>query len=117
MSEEPDDTEDLRIAEHERIMEAMSSIEGRLTKVEEAGEKILDGLDTATLELEDHSRTLFGHQNARRRQVEPGIVHVVSELASAFQDVRAVAKAGWAMLSLVGITTVISLVSLFVRLG
>lgn len=62
--------------------------------------------------LDDHSRTLFGHEDERRRYTDPGVVHVVSELASAFKDVRAVAKAGWAMLGLVGFSTALSLVSL-----
>jgi hypothetical protein len=62
----------------------------------------------------DHERTLYGHVDERRRATEPGIVHVVGELATAFKDVRAVAKAGWAMLGLVGFSTAVSLFSLFV---
>lgn len=61
----------------------------------------------------DHERTLYGHEDSRRRTSEPGVVHIVGELASAFKDVRAVAKAGWAMLGLVGISTAISMLSLF----
>jgi hypothetical protein len=63
--------------------------------------------------VSDHERTLYGHEDSRRRVTEPGLVHVVSELAGAFKDVRAVAKAGWAMLGLVGISTAISMFSIF----
>lgn len=65
----------------------------------------------------DHERTLYGHEDDRRRLVEPGLVQVVGELASAFKDVRAVAKAGWAMLGLVGFSTAVSLFSIFVRVS
>ena len=65
----------------------------------------------------DHERTLYGHEDDRRRLTEPGLVQVVGELASAFKDVRAVAKAGWAMLGLVGFSTAVSLFSIFVRVN
>lgn len=65
----------------------------------------------------DHERTLYGHEDDRRRITEPGLVQVVGELASAFKDVRAVAKAGWAMLGLVGFSTAVSLFSIFVRVS
>jgi hypothetical protein len=64
----------------------------------------------------DHERTLYGHEDSRRRGAEPGVVQVVGELASAFKDVKAVARAGWAMLGLVGFSTIVSLFSLFMRL-
>lgn len=62
----------------------------------------------------DHERTLYGHEDSRRRLSEPGMVKVVSELASAFKDVKAVAKAGWAMLGLVGFSTAVSLFSIYI---
>jgi hypothetical protein len=65
----------------------------------------------------DHERTLYGHEDTRRRVHEPGVVQVVGELASAFKDVKAVAKAGWSMLGLVGFSTAVSLFSLFVRIN
>lgn len=66
---------------------------------------------------QDHERTLYGHEDDRRRGSEPGLVQVVGELASAFKEVRAVAKAGWAMLGLVGFSTAVSLFSIFVRIN
>lgn len=62
---------------------------------------------------QDHERTLYGHEDSRRRVSDPGLVQVVGELASAFKDVRAVARAGWAMLGLVGFSTAVSLFALF----
>ena len=66
------------------------------------------------LQVADHERTLYGHEDSRRRMSEPGLVKVVSELATAFRDVKAVAKAGWAMLGLVGFSTVVSLFSIYI---
>lgn len=65
-------------------------------------------------QINDHERTLYGHEDHRRRSTDPGIVHVVSELASAFKDVKAVARAGWAMLGLVGFSTIVSLFSIYI---
>lgn len=74
----------------------------------------VDQLDTRVGDVE---RTLYGHPDDHRRTTEPGIVQVVNELAGAFKDVRAVAKAGWALMTLVGFSTILSLVSLFLRLN
>jgi len=65
----------------------------------------------------DHERTLYGHEDSRRRMSEPGVVQVVGELATAFRDVKAVAKAGWAMLGLFGVSLSISLFTFFQGLG
>lgn len=75
-------------------------------------EKIETQIEEISARTKDHERTLYGHEDSRRRPSEPGLVEVVGELAAAFKDVRAVAKAGWAMLTLVGFSTVISLISL-----
>lgn len=99
----------------ESMMEAVEEVKTRLETVEKTADLVLIGVNKNTSELADHSRTLFGHEEDRRRGNEPGLVHAVSELTTAFRDVRAVAKAGWAMISLVGLTTVISLVSFLVR--
>lgn len=76
---------------------------------------IKEVVERADQRSQDHERTLYGHEDARRRLSEPGLVQVVSELASAFKDVRAVAKAGWAMLGLVGFSTAVSLFTLFMN--
>jgi hypothetical protein len=87
------------------------------TKVLEELAAIRAKLTTHGQSIMDHERTLYGHEDTRRRITEPGVVQVVGDLASAFKDVKAVAKAGWSMLGLVGFSTAVSLFSLFVRIN
>ena len=77
-------------------------------------EEFNDRVSELERQIADHERTLYGHEDKRRRDSDPGLVQVVSELASAFKDVKAVAKAGWAMLGLVGFSTVVSLFSIYI---
>jgi hypothetical protein len=97
------------------LLEELKGLGERIDAVKLTADKAANQAASQKNMLTDHERTLYGHEDTRRRVSEPGVVQVVAELASAFKDVRAVAKAGWAMLGLVGFSTIVSLFSLFVR--
>lgn len=102
---------------HREIMGELKDLRNRFQSVESTGNKALDLLEAQDYRLGEVERTLWGHTDSRRRESDPGIVQVVNEIASAYKEVRAVAKAGWALLGLVGFSTVLSLLSLFLRIS
>lgn len=77
-----------------------------------------DGVSASTLELlhevdgrlMDVERTLYGHPDPSRKITEPGVVATVTELNKAFLSVQSVARAGWALIGLVGVGTVANVI-------
>lgn len=91
----------------------LKTIERRIEAVNYTAKKALELIEGHDGRMTDVERTLYGHPEEHRREVEPGVVHVVNELSTAFKDVRAVARAGWALMTLVGFSTLLSLLTLF----
>ena len=60
---------------------------------------------------------LWGSADERRRGVDPGIVSKVENHDRTIRDVRAVTKAGWAVLGLLGLSGVALIVQLIASAG
>jgi len=93
----------------------LNRLEGENQDAHEIAERALRLAKENERLLQDLGRTLYGHPDERRRGSEPGIVKVVSEITADFRSVKAVARAGWAVIGVVGVSTLVGMFSFFIR--
>lgn len=72
-------------------------------------------MDTVVTQVADHHEVLWGPDDDRRHRVEPGIVAGVYELLTEMRERRVRARLITAAVSVVGVTTIVSLVLQLLR--
>jgi hypothetical protein len=99
------------------IFEFRQKVQGELTRIRGRLDRLEEEVAEIAPMTQEHERTLYGHPDRARKKYEPGIVSALNDVVQVVSDVKAVARAIWAVVAVGGLALIASLISVWVALA